>query len=108
MRSTVSAPAQFEAVLSTTTAELTAYRLTYHHALDIGVRPRELVRYVQGKLSTPARVAFQGLLNQSPWALGRVVALVKARRVRTIAPIAIMHAITDLDDTEGADLLDEV
>lgn len=108
MRSTTSAPAQFEAELSRTTAGLTAYRMTYNHALDIGVRPRELVLYVQGKLDTGARVDFQGLLTQSPWALGRVVALVKAKRVGNVGARVVVSAITDLNDVQAAELLDEV
>ena len=108
MRSTTSAPAQFEALLFKTTAELTAYRKTSSHALDIGVRPRELVRYARGDLDEVARVDFQRLLTQSPWALGRVVAIVKAQRVGSDYESVLNNVLATDVDTKGALLLDLV
>ena len=56
------------------------YRQTYHYALDIGIRPEELINYVRGRIGVHERRGFEHNLSRSPWALQRVVALVKAMR----------------------------
>lgn len=50
------------------------------HALDMGVRPIDIVRYVQGSLEPDERAAFQESMVHSLWALRRVSALTKAHR----------------------------
>ena len=42
--------------------------------------PSQIVDYVRGTLTGSARVEMTAVLAGAPWALGRVVALVKARR----------------------------
>jgi hypothetical protein len=51
-------------------------RKTSTYALEIGIRPDELIRYARGERSE----GFQELLLQSPWAMERVVALIRAAR----------------------------
>ena len=110
------APADFGSALNQSLTEIAAYTRSYHHALDIGVRPKELVSYVKGTLSAEERQKFQGLLARSPWAMNRVVALVKARRhedwlgyrVHTIQILnhyAREHHWVD-EELEGCKLLD--
>jgi len=53
---------------------------TAAYALQTGVNPRDLIHYVQGVCTDPERREVEHLLAQSPWALSRVVALVKAKR----------------------------
>jgi len=109
--------ATFEAVLTNAIAGHTEYKRTASHALSIGVRPKDLVRYVRGNLEDHERAEVHGLIALSPWALGRVVALVKARRDETslryrCATIPILNHYARPpggwidEDLEGAKLLD--
>ena len=82
------------------------YKLTAHHALDLGLRPVEIVCYVQGDLSDLERTEFQGLLAQSPWAMSRVAALVKARRNRIREKDSVQWA--NMSDMDAAAALDRV
>jgi hypothetical protein len=59
---------------------LHVYKQTAHHALALGVRAADLVRYVSGDVTRDERKALQELLARSDWAMSRVVALTKARR----------------------------
>jgi hypothetical protein len=56
--------------------EATKLRRTAAHALRCGVNPDELLSYARGNKPH----GFEAFLAQSPWAMGRVVALVKANR----------------------------
>ena len=57
-----------------------SYKQTFHHAMDIGIRARDILAYAKGELPPHERAAFEDLLNQSPWAMSRVVAIVKTWR----------------------------
>ena len=60
--------------------DLPALRSTADYALKLGVVPESLLRYVRGGLEEYERQDVEHMLAQSPWAMGRVVALVKAKR----------------------------
>jgi hypothetical protein len=72
------------------------YKKTYAHALDLGINPKDIMLYATGALSPGERDRFQGQLLQSPWALDRVVAIVKAKRDGLVC-------IALLSDTDEAD-----
>jgi hypothetical protein len=80
-----------------------AYKKTYAHALDLGINPKDIVLYATGALSPGERDRFHGQLLQSPWALGRVVAIVKAKRGGLVC-LALV-SITDEEDCEILDRL---
>lgn len=80
-----------------------AYKKTYAHALDLGIRPKDIVLYATGALSPNERELFQRQLLQSPWAMSRVVALVKAKRGGLVR-LALV-SITDEEDCEILDRL---
>ena len=92
------------------------YKQTAEHALDIGVCPTDLVRYVRGVLTARERDEVQSLIARSPWAMDRVVALVKARRdpnnlgsrILIGEPFAWDVQRTDDLDTDEASLLNTV
>lgn len=109
--------ASFKAIYADATVGLMAYKQTAAHALTIGIRPNDLIRFVRGDLEGIARTEVQASLDRSPWALGRVVALVKARRnasslgSRIVAsdlfdPYAWGILNTGDIDTDGCTLLD--
>jgi len=118
-RDTQKSHVAFEAVLTDAIAGHTAYKRTASHALSIGVRPLDLVRYVRGDLECGERDEIQSLVSRSPWAMGRVVALVKARRATAslgskllATPVFNPYAwgvrnTGDLD-TDGCTLLDSL
>jgi hypothetical protein len=56
------------------------YTKTYEHALDLGIQPREILAYATGAMDEGSRRQFVGTLARSPWAMSRVVAIVKAQR----------------------------
>ena len=56
------------------------YKQTYEHALNLGLQPKEILDYATGRMTEEARARFVGTLAQSPWAVSRVVAIVKAQR----------------------------
>lgn len=60
-----------------------AVRETPAHSLAMGVFPDQIIDYVRGELSLDAREEMTTALATVPWAMGRVVALVKARRSPT-------------------------
>ena len=119
----------FKAAFDQTVANLAANKHTYEHALSLGISPRDLVSYVcrdrvenysDLTLSDPERIDLERLLVKSPWAMGRVVALVKALRTasagsllfraRTI-PILNHYARSEEwndEDLEGCKLLDQL
>jgi hypothetical protein len=66
----------FPALFREALVDLADYRLTAIHALQIGVDPDEIIDYARGLRP----LGFENLLVQSPWAMGRVTALVKAAR----------------------------
>ena len=72
--------ATFKALYTDAAVGNVALKKTAAHALTIGIRPNDLIRFVRGDLEGIARTEVQVSLDRSPWALGRVVALVKARR----------------------------
>jgi hypothetical protein len=72
--------AQFHTLLEESAREGIALRNTAGHALLVGVNPEEILDYVRGQVSPANRVDVDQMLARSPWALGRVVALVKAKR----------------------------
>lgn len=73
----------FEATLQHTLTNLVRYRQTYEHALKLGITPRDIVRYARCELPPAQREEVEAQLVRSPWALGRVAALVKAGRDQT-------------------------
>jgi hypothetical protein len=100
----------FDLAVDNAAIELHAYQNTYGHALSIGIRPIELVRYVMGDLRDRERDEITSSLGSSQWAMKRVVALVKARRAE---PPLLFHNVTSAilgneedQDIEGAKLLD--
>lgn len=67
-------------------------RKTSTYALEIGIRPDELIRYAKGERPR----GFQELLLQSPWAMERVVTLIKAiRDPKSIASYMFRAACVD-------------
>lgn len=72
--------AAFHALVDEAARHGAAHRETAVYALDMGVNPDQIVDYVRGVLSGPAREEMMNLLVSVPWAMGRVVALVKAKR----------------------------
>ena len=70
----------FAARLNVAAVGYSIFKQTQFHALGIGVRPADLVRYVAGNLVVGEQGEIEALLVQAPWAMERVVALVKARR----------------------------
>lgn len=102
----------FNALFDAVAAASVEYKKTYHHALTIGITPRELVLYAKGELRGPDRDAFERRLIQSPWALGRVVALVKAGNEGSyFTRLLILKAHTRPcpwpdEDLEGCKILD--
>lgn len=83
-----------------------SYKQTYEHALDLGIRPRDLTAYAFGQMPPDERERFHSLVCQSPWALGRVVALVKADRV-ALGKIAY-DFVGAADDSAGCEILDRL
>ena len=94
-----------------------AARETAAYALDMGVFPDQIIDYVRG---TSARQEMTTVLATVPWAMARVVALVKAGRdpaslgARILAtegpvdPYAWEIASTGDRDADLANLLDQV
>ena len=110
----------FQSTVEAAAVQLTALRLTASHALRNGVIPQEIVDFARGQLSPGQRQDAQAMLARSPWAMGRVVALVKARRdgaslgARILAstgpvdPVVWGISPTDDKDADLAKLLDVV
>ena len=70
----------FEAVYRDAFAGHAAFKKTAEHALAIGIRPTDLLRYVRRELEGYEHAEMHCSLVRSPWATDRVVALVKAAR----------------------------
>jgi hypothetical protein len=70
----------FDSLLDQAAPAIGQYKKTYDHALDLGIRPKDIVLYACGALRADERDRFQSQLLQSPWALSRVVALATAKR----------------------------
>ena len=68
--------ARFASVVDKVFIDLDRHRSTAEHALQIGVDPQKLIRVARGQCC----VFTEDLIEQSPWALGRIIALVKAKR----------------------------
>lgn len=73
-------PSSFPQVIEQALTTWTEARNTAHYAISTGVNPHDLIDYVRGTLSEGERADVQAMLATSPWAMGRVVALVKAKR----------------------------
>jgi hypothetical protein len=95
-------PDAFVQVTDQALGELLRYKKTYKHAFDIGIRPKELLAYAKGELDSETRREVTSLISRSPWAMSRVVALVKSWRE---GPVQL--TLPD-DDLEGLKLLDTV
>lgn len=105
----------FDTMFADAMTATASYKKTYAHALDLGIRPKDVVLYATGALRPSERERFQGQLLQSPWALSRVVAIVKTLRhpieslqVRLrLLPILNEHTRSwEDEDLEGCKLLD--
>jgi len=72
--------ATFHTLIEESFRKETALRKTAGHALLTGVNPEEILDYVRGQVTPANRADVDQMLARSPWALGRVVALVKAKR----------------------------
>lgn len=97
---------QFVRVLDQALVFARRHKQTYMHAFDIGIRAPDLMRYVSGKLEEVERREFQGLLARSPWAMARVVALVKAKRQDT-GPRVLFYDSNEQSELEALKLLDQ-
>lgn len=97
---------QFVEVLDQALGEHVRYKQTYMHAFDIGIRAPDLMRYAMGRLDAYERDEFTRLLSRSPWAMSRVVALVKAKREST-GPRALFYDSNGQDELEALKLLDQ-
>ena len=96
-------PTTFVRLMQAAFVELGTVQQTYLHAFDVGIRARELVRYASGAMNEAERREFTGLLGRSPWAVARVVALVK--RKRDGGEIPTLTAVSDLDRLKSLDLI---
>lgn len=72
--------AAFHALVDEALRHAGAARETSDYALRLGVDPQQIIGYVRAELSVSAREEMMHTLSTVPWAMGRVVALVKARR----------------------------
>lgn len=94
--------AKLDALFTKIGTTLNAHRQTYHYALEIGLRPTEILAYARGELVGEERDIVQSLISESPWALSRVVAIVKMRRTKDVR-------LVDPDDAEsGMKFLDSL
>jgi hypothetical protein len=110
--------AAFGSVIEHLLQKAAAFKQTYHHALSLGISPRDIVRYALCVLPPKERAQFESELVQSPWAMGRVVALVKLKRVehdlrirQVTVPILNHYARMEEwkdEDLEGCKLLDSI
>jgi len=66
----------FQIAIEEALSETRSIRTTAGHALKTGVIPDEIIDYVRGRPSAD----IEHMLARSPWAMGRVVVLVKAKR----------------------------
>lgn len=110
----------FHKLIEAATLELGDFRKTSGHALGIGVLPDQIIDYVRGQLDNGQQREVERLLARSPWALGRVTALVKARRDPGSLGARILATIGEVDpsvwripssgdpDTDLARLLDQI
>lgn len=71
-------PGNFVRFLDEHLREAEVAKTTAAHALRIGVIPEEIIDYVRGQVAD--RRSTESMLARSPWAMSRVVALVKSRR----------------------------
>jgi len=111
-------PGAFHTLVEDALLESAAIRNTASHALRNGVNPKEIVDYVNGQVSAIERSAIHEMLAREPWAMGRVVALVKARRnpaslgarilVGALIPAAYGIPTTEDPEADLAELLDQV
>jgi len=74
------ATGSFPGLVDQALTHLNEHRRTARYALDLGIRPQEIIDYVRGHLSPAERRGLTSLLGRSSWAMSRVVALVKSRR----------------------------
>lgn len=87
---------QFHRLIEEAQVDLARARKTATHALQIGVSPVELIDLARGKLTDPDRRELLSLLARSPWALSRVVALVRsARNPRSLGARILAASNTD-------------
>ena len=108
----------FHTLLEDAFKQLATVEKTAGHALRNGVSPKEIVDYVNGQVTDYERSATQEMLAREPWAMGRVVALVKARRnpaslgarilVGALIPAAYGIPTTEDPEADLAELLDQV
>jgi len=96
----------FETIIADAFVGLTTYRQSYLHAFDIGIRAPDILRYAFGTMPDEERSDFVASLNQSPWALGRVVAVVKAKRNNT-PPRFLFYDSSRQEVLEALKILDQ-
>lgn len=95
------APMTFDSLLDLAMPALVQYKKTFSHALDLGIRAKDIVLYACGALRPNDRERLQIQLLQSPWAVARVVALVKAKRDPTLVLLSLPE-----DDSAACEYLD--
>ena len=96
----------FERVVETALTSHVQYKQTHLHAFDVGIRAPELLRYAFGKLDENERREFTELLARSPWAMQRVVAIVKAKRTNS-PPRFLFYDSGGQDELEALKILDQ-
>lgn len=67
---------RFDTIVAHSQLHLRVQRHTAYHALQMGVNPDEILSYARGQVV----IGFDELLAKSPWAMTKVVALVKSKR----------------------------
>ena len=67
---------RFDSIIAQSGHILSAQRRTAYHALQSGVNPDEILTYARGLRPE----SFETVFARCPWAMARVVALVKAKR----------------------------
>jgi len=100
--------------------ESVGVRETAAHALLLGVVPDEIVAYVRRTLPHHAREEVTAQAARVPWVMGRIVALVKARRNPSSLGARILEGTGEVNpyawgiektedrDADVAELLDQV
>jgi len=104
----------FHTMVETAFKQLATAKQTAGHALRNGVNPKEIIRYATGQLTAGQRTAIQEMLAISPWATGRVTALIMAKRDPNSLGARILRGELDFygdsadPDADLAKLLDQV
>lgn len=96
----------FERVVETALTEHVRYKKSHLHAFDVGIRAPDLLRYAFGKMDDEERREFTQILARSPWALSRVIAIVKTKRTNS-PPRFLFYDSSGQDELEALKILDQ-